>query len=269
MVAALPLRHTPDDPNTDQRGALAERVILVTGASTGLGLALVDRLLAQDQCATLYAGCRDISKAIALKELAAQDERLQLVQLDVTDEASARAAAAQMQASGRLDLVINTVGILHQPDGMQPEKRLTDIRFDDLLLAYDVNALGALRLALALESLLAGSRTPRFVSLSARVGSISDNRAGGWYAYRASKAALNMLLRTLAIEWARKMPAISCVALHPGTVATELSRPFTPRTRLTVFNPDEAAQNLLSVIEQLEPDQNGGFYAWDGQEVPW
>ncbi len=264
MVAALPLNH-----NSSEYLAPADRIVLVTGASSGLGLALVEKLLSNDKCNRVFAGCRDVSKSVALEQMAACDPRLQLVQLDVTDNKSVTSAASEMASFGRLDLVINTVGILHQPNGLQPEKRLADIRFDDLLLAYEVNAIGALRLATALEDLLTGSRTPRFVSLSARVGSISDNQSGGWYAYRASKAALNMLLRTLAIEWNRKMPLMSCVALHPGTVATELSAPFTRTAKHTVFNPDEAAGYLLDVIEQLVPEQNGGFYAWDGEEIPW
>ena len=246
-----------------------ERVALVTGASSGLGLALIEKLLNEGQCSLLYAGCRKPDNSWALQQLAKHDARLQLLQLDVTDNSSIEAAAAIMTAAGRLDLVINTAGILHQPDGMQPEKKLSDICFDDLLLAFDVNALGTLRLAVALEDMLKASKAPRFVSLSARVGSIGDNRLGGWYAYRASKAALNMLLRTLAIEWGRKMPAMSCVALHPGTVATDLSAPFTRSGKHVVFKPDEAAGHLLQVISGLLPEQNGGFYAWDGQEIPW
>jgi NAD(P)-dependent dehydrogenase (short-subunit alcohol dehydrogenase family) len=153
---------------------------------------------------------------------------------------------------------------------MRPEKRLKDVDFDDLLLSFDVNALGMMRLATELEPLLRASRAPRFVTLSARVGSIADNRLGGWYAYRASKAALNMLLRTLSIEWSRSMPKLICVALHPGTVSTALSAPYvaTNRTR-RLFTPAEAAENLLGVIEELEPEDSGGFYAWDGKEVPW
>ena len=121
-----------------------------------------------------------------------------------------------------------------------------------------------------LEPLLKASRTPRFVSLSARVGSIGDNRLGGWYAYRASKAALNMLLKTLAIEWRRSMPTLVCAALHPGTVATALSDPFVSgRNVRQLFTPKESAGHLLNVLNDLTPDDSGGFYAWDGQEIPW
>ena len=109
-----------------------------------------------------------------------------------------------------------------------------------------------------------------FASLSARVGSIGDNRLGGWYAYRASKAALNMLIRTLAIEHRRTRPSGVCVALHPGTVETALSEPFrsgVPAEKL--FSPAQAAEALLAVMDRLGPEANGGFYAWDGAPIPW
>lgn len=267
MAAAQPLH---SDHMAAARGAMAERIALVTGAGNGIGLALVERLLADDSCSLVFAGSRAPEKSAALISAAARDDRLQLLKLDVTDTQSLKAATETMRAAGRLDLVINTIGVLHTRDGMQPEKRLADIDFDDMLLALDVNALSMMRLAIAMEPLLNASRAPQFVSLSARVGSIQDNRLGGWYTYRASKAALNMLLKTLAIEWARTMPQIACVALHPGTVATDLSRPYTRGgNRKQVFQPAEAASHLLGVIDELGPANNGGFYAWDGTEVPW
>jgi len=270
MVAVAPL--SPDTDTViyqDGRDARTEQIALVTGAGSGIGLALVEQLLQDDHCSAVYAGCRAPDNAPELLRLADEDARLTVLVLDVTQAQSLEAAVEVMSASGRLDLVINTAGVLHQSNGMQPEKKLSDINFDDLLLAYDVNALGAMRLAVALEPLLKLSRTPRFASLSARVGSISDNQLGGWYGYRASKAALNMLLRTLAIEWARVMPNMTCVALHPGTVKTDLSAPFTRNSQHTVFTPAVAAGQLLSVVDGLGPEQNGRFYAWDGQEIPW
>jgi NAD(P)-dependent dehydrogenase (short-subunit alcohol dehydrogenase family) len=107
-----------------------------------------------------------------------------------------------------------------------------------------------------------------FATLSAKVGSIGDNRLGGWYAYRASKAALNQLVRTASIELARRAPEAICVALHPGTVATSLSSPFAA-TGLEVHTPDVAARHLLGVIDQLAPHANGGFFDWRGQTLPW
>jgi NAD(P)-dependent dehydrogenase (short-subunit alcohol dehydrogenase family) len=266
MVATLPLNLNSAPQTTPSP---AECIALVAGANGGIGQALVDRLLRDENIALLFAACREPEHASALLDRAAKDPRLQLLQLDTTDARSIQSATATIAAAGRLDLVINTVGVLHTQAGMRPEKRLADIDFDDLRLAFDVNALSMMRLAIALEPLLKKSQRPRFVSLSARVGSIEDNRLGGWYAYRASKAALNMLLRTLAIEWGRSMPAMTCVALHPGTVATDLSAPFTKNRRGDVFSPELAAEHLLNTMNGLTPEANGGFFAWDGKEIPW
>ncbi|MBT8422756.1 MAG: SDR family NAD(P)-dependent oxidoreductase [Gammaproteobacteria bacterium] len=263
------LEDGPDHRPDDRQGLQSPRVALVTGASSGIGLAMVQRLLKNPELTTVYAGCRHPESDAVLVELADSDPRVELVRIDVTKTGSLEQAAALMRATGYLDLLVNTAGILHSPAGLQPEKRLKDVNTDDLLLAYDVNALGAMRLAIAMEPLLRKGRRPRFVSLSARVGSISDNRLGGWYAYRASKAALNMLLRTLAIEWARGKPGIVCAALHPGTVATALSEPFTSGYTGTLFSPEQAAQQLLDVILSLDSDDSGGFYAWDGEQIPW
>jgi NAD(P)-dependent dehydrogenase (short-subunit alcohol dehydrogenase family) len=247
------------------------KVALVTGACSGIGLALVDQLLSDWETDRVYACCRNPDSSPELYDRMEADSRLVPVSLDVTSERSIAAAMEIIGRAPRLDLVINTAGLLHNENGMRPEKRLSEVNADDLLLAFDVNALGTMRLAMALEPLLKESPAPRFLSLSARVGSIEDNRAGGWYAYRASKAALNMLLKTLAIEWSRLRPRIVCAALHPGTVATSLSAPFTRNRKSTqqLFTPSEAAGHLLGVIAGLQPEQSGGFFAWDGTEIPW
>ena len=136
--------------------------------------------------------------------------------------------------------------------------------------SFEVNAFGPLLLAKALEPALPRDLPFHFASLSARVGSISDNRLGGWYAYRAAKAAQNQLLRTLAIEWRRRLPLACVTALHPGTTATGLSEPFrssVPPAKL--FSPERAADQLLEVLAMRRADQSGEFLAWDGQPIPW
>ena len=127
-----------------------------------------------------------------------------------------------------------------------------------------------LLLAQALEPLIPKDLPCHFASLSARVGSIGDNRSGGWYAYRAAKAAQNQLLRTLALEWRRRLPQMCVSLLHPGTTATRLSQPFQANVPAgQLFSPERAASQLLDVLAGLGPDQSGGFWAWDGQPIPW
>jgi NAD(P)-dependent dehydrogenase (short-subunit alcohol dehydrogenase family) len=136
--------------------------------------------------------------------------------------------------------------------------------------SFAVNAWGPLLLARAVEAALPREEPCHLASLSARVGSIGDNRLGGWYAYRAAKAAQNQLLRTLALEWRRRLPLACVTLLHPGTTATALSGPFrssVPASRL--FTPKRAATHLLDVLEGQTPETSGSFLAWDGQTVPW
>ena len=244
---------------------------LVAGASRGIGLGFVRRLASGGRVRRVWAGCRDPEQATALAELAAGNDAVRLVRLDVTDESSLAAAAAAVGAEHEpLDLVINCAGILHRPGGPTPERRLADVRADWLMEAFAVNGAGPLLLAKHLEPLLPRRERAVFASLSARVGSIGDNRLGGWYAYRASKAAQNMLIRTLSIELARRARGAICVALHPGTTDTELSRPFqggVPESKL--FTAERAVEQLLRVIDGLGPGDNGRFIAWNGERIPW
>ncbi|MFY7694928.1 MAG: SDR family NAD(P)-dependent oxidoreductase [Cyanobium sp.] len=168
-----------------------------------------------------------------------------------------------------LRLVICAAGLLHGPN-LQPEKRLSQVDPKALQQSFAVNAWGPLLLAQALEGALPRDAPCHFASLSARVGSIGDNRLGGWYAYRGAKAAQNQLLRTLALEWRRRLPMACVTLLHPGTTTTELSAPFRssiPPTRL--FTPERAASHLLAVLERQTAETSGAFLAWDGQPIPW
>lgn len=243
---------------------------LVTGAAGGIGLALVARLLQRPGIDCVFASTRCKENAETLSELGDYDPRLRIIEMDLTDAEQLDAGAAAMRQAGRLDLVINTAGLLHEGGELRPERRLKEVQPRNLARAFESNAVAALLLAQAVEPMLKKSRRPVFASLSARVGSIEDNRLGGWYAYRASKAALNMLIKTLSIEWSRCSPPITSVALHPGTVRTGLSAPFIARrTDRRVFTPTESADHLLEVIDSLNPTHSGRFLSFDGRPIPW
>ena len=247
--------------------------VLIQGASRGIGLEFVRQCLAESRVGHVIATCRSPANAADLARLAASTAgRLTVLPLDVTDEASiVAAAAATARTVTRLHLIVNCTGVLHDGTrGMRPEKRLADVRPESLGRAFAVNAIGPLLVARHFELLLAHADRAVFASLSARVGSIEDNRLGGWYAYRASKAAQNMCTRTLAVEWARSRRNVACVALHPGTTDTELSRPFqgnVPEGKL--FSVERAVSQLLQVIDRLQPADTGQFLAWDGERIPW
>ncbi|MGI9329200.1 MAG: SDR family NAD(P)-dependent oxidoreductase [Gammaproteobacteria bacterium] len=244
--------------------------VLVTGAANGIGFGLVQALLARRADTRVFASTRRLERADALRELARSDARVQCVECDITDADELHGALAPLAAAGSLDQVINTVGVLHDDQGMRPERRLADVDPQSLMRAFTTNAMAALMLAQVVEPWMRKSARPMFASLSARVGSIGDNRLGGWYSYRASKAALNMMLKTLSIEWARGAHPITCVAVHPGTVRTGLSAPFVKGSRnARVFSPAQSADHLLNVLDAVGPAETGNFYAWDGEAIPW
>jgi NAD(P)-dependent dehydrogenase (short-subunit alcohol dehydrogenase family) len=195
------------------------------------------------------------------------------LRIDVTDEASVAAAATALQPLGPWSLLVVATGAL-QFDGpvpVRPEKRLADIDPAALAAGFALNAVGPALVIKHFHGQLPLHERALLAVLSARVGSIGDNRKGGWYGYRAAKAALNMLLRTAAIEVARRRPQAVLVALHPGTVRSALTAPIIgsgPEAEATT--PEAAAQNLLAVLDALPAEgASGSFRAWDGQSVPW
>jgi NAD(P)-dependent dehydrogenase (short-subunit alcohol dehydrogenase family) len=165
--------------------------------------------------------------------------------------------------------MINTVGLLHS-EQQQPEKRLRSLDPVNLQRSFAINAVLLPVLAREFGDLLRHDESSVFASLSARVGSIEDNELGGWYSYRASKAAHNMLLRTMAHEWRVSHPNVVMVALHPGTVRSRLSEPFlSPGYKNTVHTPAEAAECLLSLISGLTAESSGQFLDWQGKAIAW
>jgi NAD(P)-dependent dehydrogenase (short-subunit alcohol dehydrogenase family) len=234
---------------------IVERAVIV-GASGGIGATL----------AAALAGRGTRVHALTRSGKAALSGIVEGT-IDITDEATIAAAAARIGVEGPVDLIIVATGLLHG-DGVAPEKSVRDLSADTMATYFAVNATGPGLVAKHFAPLLARDRRSTFAALSARVGSIGDNRLGGWYGYRASKAALNMLVRTLSIEVARTRPQAVCAALHPGTVDTALSKPFQRGVQTEkLFTPEFAAERLLDVIAKLTPADSGHCFAWDGMPI--
>jgi NAD(P)-dependent dehydrogenase (short-subunit alcohol dehydrogenase family) len=234
--------------------------VVVIGASGGIGRALTDMLATDPRVASLHAFSR-------IPQTGSPD-RVKAGQMDITDESSIAAAAEVAAASGPVDLLIVASGILHREPDIQPEKSLRELDPGALMTAFSINAVGPAMIAKHFLQHMRRDHKTVFAALSARVGSISDNRLGGWASYRASKAALNMLLKTISIEQARRSPRSVIAGLHPGTVATNLSSPFTSRVpEGQLFTPGKSAEHLLRVINTLEPADSGGLFAWDGKRI--
>jgi len=187
--------------------------------------------------------------------------------LDLLDEASIAACAGHVAARGVPRLVFDATGFLHG-EGMRPEKSLAQLDPVHLVHAFAVNAIGPALLMKHFLPLLPATGRAVFATLSAKVGSIGDNRLGGWYGYRASKAALNQFVRTAAVELRRRNPGALCVALHPGTVDTRLSAPFA-KAGLQVQPPRLAAERLLGVLSGLGAEDSGAFFSYLGERLPW
>lgn len=233
--------------------------VAVIGASGGIGGAFCEALAAD-------AGVRQLF-GFSRRKTTLPGSATAWHVIDITDENSIETAAASL-GDTQLDLVLVLTGILHRNGDLQPERRLAELEPEALATVFAINATGPALVAKHFLPKLRRRKKTVFAALSARVGSISDNRLGGWASYRASKAALNQLVKTIAIEHVRRHPNSIVVTLHPGTVDTTLSKPFTrlmPDDKL--FSPQQSAGYLLRVIDELEPADNGGLFAWDGSRI--
>jgi NAD(P)-dependent dehydrogenase (short-subunit alcohol dehydrogenase family) len=232
---------------------------VIIGASGGIGRALTSALAARANLSSLTA--------LSRTGTAIDHRRVRTGRIDLLDEDSiARAAAACASKPPRL--VICAAGILHEGP-IQPEKSLRDLDPQRMARVLAVNAIGPALVIKHFAPLLPRHGKSVIALLSARVGSISDNRLGGWYAYRASKAALNQVVRTASIELARRCPEAIIAGLHPGTVATPLSAPFRGSVSPErLFTPEKAAERLLAVIDGFSAEASGKCFAWSGVEVP-
>ena len=196
--------------------------------------------------------------------------RIVCLPLDVTEESQIASAAQQVRDSvDKIHLVLHCVGILHEQN-LSPEKSLRHVNSENLLRSFQVNSVSAALVAKHIAPLFDRNKRGIFACVSAKVGSIGDNRLGGWYGYRASKAALNMFVKTISIEYRRRCPQTIVVALHPGTTDTKLSEPFQHNVPPAQLFSVEHTVNLLSeVLGKLELKDSGEFYSWNGNKLPW
>lgn len=232
---------------------------IVIGATGGIGGAFVTALAAHDRVSDVYA----LSRTGA----GPRGDKIKPLTFDFSDENNIKAGAELLRETGKFDLIIVATGLLHG-EGISPEKSTRDLSHDGFAKSFAANVAGPAMTAKYFLPLLKRDSKTVFTALSARVGSISDNRIGGWYAYRAAKAALNMVLKTLSLEHGRRFKQSVIIGLHPGTVDTELSEPFqgnVPEGKL--FTPEFSAGKMLEVINGLTAEDTGKLFAWDGAPV--
>lgn len=236
--------------------------VVVIGASGGIGNAFVQHLAKESRVKKIYA----LSRSQAHFE----HEHVNTGTIDISNEDTIAHAAEICAAEGPLDMILVASGILHDNTGVKPEKALRDLSSENFAKVFALNTTGPALIAKYFLPYIFKDRKSIFAAISARVGSITDNQLGGWYAYRASKAALNMILRTTAIEMKRKYKQAIIAGLHPGTVNTGLSKPFQgniPEGKL--FSPEYSAQCLLDVINGLTPEDSGYMFAWNGERIAY
>lgn len=246
---------------TDKEKGRRLRRACIIGASGGIGAALV-AALEREGAWKIYAGAR--------RAMPARGEAVASFSFDFADEASLERAAATIAAEGPLDLILVATGLLHRAGAVRPEKSIRQLDPGSLAELFLVNSIGPAIVAKYFLPQLARDRRAVMGFLSARVGSIGDNRLGGWHGYRASKAALNAFVRGFAIEASRLNRESIVVSLHPGTVDTRLSMPFHRSLAAgQLLSAETSADHLLQVIDRLTPEDSGGFLAWDGEPIAY
>ncbi len=236
--------------------------VAVVGASGGIGGAVLQHLNDDPSVGRIHAFSRNAKNSV--------DGKIHSLPIDLLDEESLASGVKIAAAEKPLDLVFVATGILHREPAVRPEKMMQQLSMHAMSEVFNVNTIGPALLAKHFLPAMRSNGKSVFAVLSARVGSISDNRLGGWVSYRASKAALNMVIKTLSIEHARRHPESIVVALHPGTVDTALSKPFSGRVAAgALFSPQHSAACLLQVIDGLNVADSGGFFAWDGKAIEY
>ncbi len=235
--------------------------VVVIGASGGIGGAFVEQLANDSKVSKVYA----LSRSGQIFDHA----KISSGSIDILDEGSIESAAENISADKAPDIVIVATGILHD-DGLQPEKSLRDLDHDSFAKSFAVNASGPAMVAKHFLKTFDRDTKSVFAVVTGRVGSISDNVMGGWYAYRAAKAAAHMLMKNAAIEMGRRYKHNIILSLQPGTVDTDLSKPFQGNVKEgKLFTPEYSAISMLKVINDAKPENSGNLFAWDGEEIPF
>jgi NAD(P)-dependent dehydrogenase (short-subunit alcohol dehydrogenase family) len=235
---------------------------VIFGANGGIGAALVKQLEQSGRFSAIHAGGRKPQEF-------AQPGTMPFA-FDLTDEDSIAQAAQAIGVAGPIDLAIVATGVLHGAGPQMPEKSWRVLDGEAMSRVFSINTIGPALVAKHILPLLRRDERSVFAVLSAKVGSITDNRSGGWHSYRASKAALNMLVRNFAIETARQNPNGIVVAVHPGTVDAALSRPHrrsVPEGNLQT--PEQSASHILAALDELSAADSGGLIGWDGKKIPY
>jgi NAD(P)-dependent dehydrogenase (short-subunit alcohol dehydrogenase family) len=235
-------------------------VAVVIGASGAIGSAFVDAICADIGFTHIFALSRSGQEF--------DDTRVQSLFVDLEDETSIANAALACARAGPCHLLINAVGVLHGPADIKPEKALKELDSVKMAKLFALNTIGPALVLKYFAPIMTRDGRAILATLSARVGSITDNQLGGWYTYRATKAALNQIIKTTAIELSMRRKHLICVGLHPGTVRSPMSEPFLANYKTNeIFGADFAAQSMLDVLAALEPEDSGGIFAWDGKEI--
>lgn len=243
----------------------AAQVAIVIGATSRIAVSLIERLSNDNSFTDIIA----ISRQFFSNDVTDFGRKVSRFHCDYA-EASIRESCEQLRHyKGQISRVFICNGILHDSQ-LQPEKRLDDIKPENLHKVFEVNAIIPMLWIKYLKNVLAKEQSCVVTVFSARIGSIEDNRSGGWYSYRASKAALNMLLKTAAIEYERVHKATKFLIFHPGTTDTPLSKPFQKYvSQNKLFEPEFVAEQLLALIASNHLDKSIQFLAWDGADIPW
>ena len=232
--------------------------VAIIGSSGGIGRAFLDAYIADKEISNIYS--------ISRTEVESNDERIIHINIDVTDEVSVKAAASKI-GENRLDKLIVATGILHT-ELFGPEKSIKDIKIENFVKIFSVNAFGPALIGKYFLPLMKKDKKSIAAFLSARVGSISENKLGGWYAYRASKSALNQIIKNFSIEAKRTNPTGIIIGLQPGTVKSKLSEPFQKNVKKgKLLLPKDSVKSLIRVIENVMQNDSGKIFDWKGEEI--